>query len=274
MAAALFATAAAALFFVVFGKHVDEAAIDFPGAVGGVALIGIDVHGKRELGGDADDGIAEDGGTAIGLDDDEDVLAILNVELLGVFGGHMDMALGDDRAFFEKEATAVFGVDQGDGGAALDVAREADRGFDAEGASIGGADFDLIQIPKRSEDGNAGDDAGLSGLGVDFADDVEARVGHILAGLGEHLADLKFGVLAFFATHEVVESGLVEMDVTSARLNEDFVFFFHYLVLLVNGTLGLYTLALGHGIELLQAFFRFLFGKAAILLSSTRAMIS
>jgi len=132
MALAVLVVALALIIAAAFvGDAVDEFAIDYAGAIGGVGLIGVDVHGEGELLADADDDVAEDGLPLRGADEDEDALVVADAELLGIRGGHVDVTLGDDDALLEVDLTAVFGILEGDGGAALDFAGLTDGGLDA-----------------------------------------------------------------------------------------------------------------------------------------------
>ena len=143
MAAAfiIFTTAA----ILVFKE--EDFAIDLARAAASIGFIGIDVHGKGELWRDADDGVAEDGFSFWSSDADIDDVAIIDAEGFRIFWGHVDMTLGDDDAFLEFKFTAILGVDQGDGGAIGHVAGKADRGFEAEGAGVGGGHLDLVEVP-------------------------------------------------------------------------------------------------------------------------------
>ena len=216
-AMAFFATAAAAVFAAII--DFEDLAIDFAGAVAGVGFIGVDMHRKGEIRIDADDDVAEDGLSFRGLDADVDDFIVLDVEERGIGWSHMNMTLGDDDAFFEFDFTAVLWVDDFASATALDIARLADRGFDAKGAGIGRGDLNLVFFPKRSKDGDAGDDAWLAGLWVIWSDEVQTGRGDVLAWLGKRGADDEFGVLTVFFAHEVIKRLLFEVDVTGAGFN-------------------------------------------------------
>ena len=103
LAAAMAFFAAATIVFAAafFVADFEQFAIDFATGVSGVAFVGIDMHGKGELGRDADDGVTEDGLSFLGEDADIDGITVFDAEVFGIFRGHMNMALGDDDAFFE-----------------------------------------------------------------------------------------------------------------------------------------------------------------------------
>ena len=134
----VFVAAALAFFaFAVVIGDFEDLAVDLTTGIGGVGFVGIDMHREAELGGDADDHVTEDGFAFLGQNADVDHFAILDAEVLGILGGHMDMALGDDDAFAKLEGTAVLGIDDGATRATGDITGKADASGDAKGAGIG-----------------------------------------------------------------------------------------------------------------------------------------
>ena len=161
-------------------------------ATDGVALIGIDVHGKRIGGGDADDDIAEDGIAANAFRDlNADDLAIGDAKFFGIGRGHMDVTLGDDEAAGDINGVAIFRIAESAARGAGGVARFPDGDFGLGGTGFGHGDLDLVVLAAGSENAEAlqfevffGDGAILA-FDIGMIDDVEADLGGELARLGE-----------------------------------------------------------------------------------------
>ena len=124
----VFATAAMAFFmFAIAGLQMDEFAIDFARTAASIAFIGIDVHGKRVFGGNADNGVAKNRGASFSrINQNGNDFTILNAEIGGVFRSHMDMTLGNDDAFFEIHFSCR--PTKGAFAGSFDVAGFTDRG--------------------------------------------------------------------------------------------------------------------------------------------------
>src|SRR5699024_8041384 len=82
---------------VPFGSELaDDLALG--GAQAGVGLVGIDVHGSGKVAAHTDDHVVKDQLTAFLAAGNLHDLLVGNAQLLGVFGGHMDVTLGHDHA--------------------------------------------------------------------------------------------------------------------------------------------------------------------------------
>lgn len=147
----VFVAAALAFFaFAVVIGDFEDLTVDLTTGIGGIGFVGIDMHRKAELGGDADDYVTEDGFAFLGQNADVDHLAILDAEVLGILGGHVDMALGDDNAFAELEGTAVLGIDDSAARATGDIAGKTDASRDAKGTGVGRGNLDLVEVTDGS----------------------------------------------------------------------------------------------------------------------------
>ena len=96
------------------------------------------------------------------------------------------------------------------GAGALHIAAFADGGVDAQGAGVGGGDLHLIRLAGGAENGHVGHFL----LG---ADDGQALVAGVLAGIGQGLADGQLIALAEQLLHRL----LGQMDVTGGSLDHE-----------------------------------------------------
>ena len=104
----------------------DDLAVDLAEGGGGVALIGVDVHGQSVAGADANHDVIENGG-ALGLDEHLDDLTVDNTQTLGIAP---DVILGDfDSLGYVPEGAQVFPVEKDDTDAMLAVRQGLRMGY-------------------------------------------------------------------------------------------------------------------------------------------------
>ena len=205
---------AAAAFVIAIAVDEAELAVDFAEGRGGVAFVGVDVHREGKRGGNADDGVPEDGlATALSLDVDRDDVAVFDAEGFRVFRGHVDVALGDDDAFLKVDFAR--GTLEGAAAGTGDVAGFADGGGDAEGTGIREAQLDLVGFADRAEDREGGGRTGAVRVFLVVAKHRHLVGRSVLAGLGKHFANGEF--VAF--PEENLERFLRDVDVTGARFD-------------------------------------------------------
>ena len=171
------------------------------------------MHGESVVRADADDHIVKDGGAGR-PDQNLDDLSVGHVERLGICGGHMDVALGDDNALRNIQLTG--GADQPQSGGAGDIAALTDRDIlQSQRACIGEGQLNLILRPG----GTQHTDCHLP-LGTDQTDLLVG--GGKLPGLTEHLFDGQCRALAV----QNPDGFVGQMDVACRRLDKEFVFHF------------------------------------------------
>ena len=122
------------------------------GNVSTVRFIGIYVHSELEFRADTNDDIAENGLPAIGINGNADNLLVGNAECSGIFGSHVDMTLGNDKAFGELNAS--LGSFDFDGGGACDITGFTNETLCAESYAVGLGNLDLACLADGPENGN------------------------------------------------------------------------------------------------------------------------
>ena len=178
------------------------------GVVGGLGLVGVDVHGGGAAHVDANHNVVEDQLTAFTAAGDLDDLAVLDAHFSGVLLGDVQVTLGDDDALGQIQL--ALGPDQLAGAGALHVAALADGSVDAQGTGVGGGDLHLVSLAGGAQDGHVGHLL----LG---ADDGQTLVAGVLAGIGQGLADGQLIALAKQLFHGL----LGQVDMTGRRFDHE-----------------------------------------------------
>ena len=195
--------------FAISELDVDDAALaTVPGNVCAVGFVGVDMHREGELIADADDDVAEDRLSAVGIYRDADDVLILDARFFRDLGSHVDVALCDYQAFGKGDA--AFGAFDLDGRGALKIAALADERLGAEADAVGLADLDLGRLADGPEDGDALDLA-LAVL------DGDLFLAEELAGLGKGAVESQ---LVTFAKQSLYML-LSEMHVTCGNFNDE-----------------------------------------------------
>ena len=122
----------------------------------GIGFVGIDVHSECEGVADADNGVTEYGGSAVGIYLNRNDLFVADAERFCIGRGHVNVSFGNDHAFGEFNRCAVEGVNELNAGRACGIAAFANGGGNAEGSRIGERYFYLACRTSGTEDRNAG----------------------------------------------------------------------------------------------------------------------
>lgn len=115
---------------------------------GCIRFIGIDVEIKRKIGRNAGNDVIERQRALAGRSDLQHLL-VLNAPFLGVGRMEVDMAGGNDHAFLNGHFTCR--ANDSDARSALNIARFANRGLNAERKSIRAGHFQLSCFSRRSK---------------------------------------------------------------------------------------------------------------------------
>ena len=174
-----------------------------------VCFVGVDVHSKSKAFANANNGVAEDGGSAFGFDLNRNDFLIGYAEFSSVCGSHVDVSLCYDNAVGEFNRSAVCGVNELYAGRACSVAAFTNGSGNAKGSCVGEGYFNLACLTSGTEDANAGD--GLLG-----ANNVKTFSASELTGLGKVF--LVGELIAF--TKENVDMFLRQVDMTCRSFND------------------------------------------------------
>ena len=181
------------------------------GAEGGrrIALIGVDVHSKSKLGGNANHNVVEDNGTG-GVESYLYDLLVGYAENLSISRGHMNVTLCNDNALVDGNLAA--GANQLYAGGVLDVAALVNGGNYAKCASVGEGYLNLIVRTAGTENAHLKRALGAYYLNLFLASE--------LTGLAEILLVVKLSACA----EESLKRLLSDVEMTSRGFYEKFLF--------------------------------------------------
>ena len=164
--------------YVSAGKLLDDFAVAFAESACSVGFVGVDVHSGSELGAYANNNIAENEASAVGVDLNGNDFLISNACSFCISRSEVDVTLSSDNAFSDFNFTcrtyelACAGTSN--------ITGFTNGSVYAEGTSIGEGDFNLGSRTCGTEDDNIGN--GL--LGANYGNSFFASE---LTGLGEVL---------------------------------------------------------------------------------------
>ena len=196
-------------FFLIFWESVDDLAVNETECSCCVALIGVDVHSKSELGGNANHNVVENNGTS-GVKSYLYDLLVGYAENLSISGGHVDVTLCNDNTLVDGNLTA--GANQLYAGGVLNVAALVNGGRYAEGACVGIGYLNLIVGTAGAEDAHLERALGAYYLNLFLASE--------LTGLAEILLGVKLSACA----EESLKRLLGDVEMTSRGFYEKFLF--------------------------------------------------
>ena len=180
------------------------------------------MHRQRVLVAHADNHVAENQGTAVGIHLHGHNVLVLHAVFLSVRGGHVDVALGGDHALgqlhFARRANQLAGA------RTRDIAGFTHRRGHTDGTRIRQGQLHLRRAANRAEDAHAGQ-------GLLRADNVHALRAGILTGLGQHLLDGQLIALA----EQGFQILLGDMNVTSGGFHDELLHMNYFLFMVLFG---------------------------------------
>ena len=193
-------------FYVSAEKLLDDFAVAFAECTGSVGFVSVDVHSGSELGAYADNNIAEDEASAVGVDLDGYDFLVSNACSFSISGSEVDVTLCSDNAFSDFNFTC--GTNELARAGTCNVTGFTNGSVYAEGTCVGEGDFNLSSGTCGAEDDYIGN--GL--LGTNNGNSFFAGE---LTGLGQILLMGKGSAF----TEENLDVFFGEMYVTGAGFN-------------------------------------------------------
>ena len=182
----------------------------------GIGFVRVDMHGECIRRADSYDNVAENQRTTVGIDLNGNDLLVTKRILFGVFGGHVNVTLGDDHAVLEFNLTLR--SDDLTACAALKVARLTHGSLDTDGACIACGKLNLRFGSYGTENGNGGETALRADNGNSFFTGILSRLGKIL-----------FLCKLIALTEQNVQHSAADVNVTGRSFNKNFFIHNKYL---------------------------------------------
>ena len=192
----------------------------------GVSVVGIDVHFETESSICTDLYVVE-GGAAFAVCFNGDVVAVLYAEFSGIVKAHVNVSVGNDATFLQRNH--AFRTDDGNGRGACDVTGFTNGGFYLQNVRVGSGDLNLRALSDGSENANALDGTERR------SDDGQLLFASILTGLrkileGSQLITLTEKNLYVFLRQMDVTVGNADGNESVLRLCFSAADFSHYAV--------------------------------------------